>query len=511
MVGHRCATCGRLIRSDGNPAPGPGRCLCGTVIPSQPPDIGDADDLKVAPAEPPANSLLGSVSLSDLVPPESPSISTTSALAAQTTHRDSAVDEVVLDHWSRGEKLLLWGGLGVAVVAAAGFLLWFLVIHDARDADRLAGLGRRADTTLSLARDATAQGALDKHEAVPRVEGRQLSGSDVRGAVANIPLATRPTGQQEEAARQQAERQRQQAEAVASIADLESQAKALVDGGEFEQGVEKYQQALDLSKHVASPSAELATVIVRITQAKESASMKLDEQRRMEDASRKRAEEEKRLASIRASIKGTAWLTTKAGDRDPLRGLQILVLRDIGTRAQLLAMARVRAEGEKDRLARAKLKLAAAERQLEQAPQSKLAKEKYSNIKEEVELHQVALKFFQEQLEISGAAGDLPVDFRCAFMGRAAFESQNEAAVWETVCSQQLVGTARTDVDGKYSIRVPPGRYYLYAVFESSKGRATWFVPAVVLNAKDVGVDLQNDNASSIIPRELLLFAEESK
>ena len=73
-----------------------------------------------------------------------------------------------------------------------------------------------------------------------------------------------------------------------------------------------------------------------------------------------------------------------------------------------------------------------------------------------------------------------------------------EASLWIEICREQLLATAHTDVDGKYSIEVPGGHYYVYAAFESSNSEVEWFVPVTVGDVKDVSVDLHNENAARI-------------
>jgi hypothetical protein len=61
-----------------------------------------------------------------------------------------------------------------------------------------------------------------------------------------------------------------------------------------------------------------------------------------------------------------------------------------------------------------------------------------------------------------------------------------------------LVGQTHTDIDGKYSIELPGGGYYLYATFDSAYSRVDWFVPIRIGEAKDISVDLLNENAFRI-------------
>ncbi len=66
---------------------------------------------------------------------------------------------------------------------------------------------------------------------------------------------------------------------------------------------------------------------------------------------RKRREEENRLATIRASLKGRAWLAKQAGNRQALGGLEILVLKSRGNNEQAVAMLRSRLDEEREEVA----------------------------------------------------------------------------------------------------------------------------------------------------------------
>jgi hypothetical protein len=93
---------------------------------------------------------------------------------------------------------------------------------------------------------------------------------------------------------------------------------------------------------------------------------------------------------------------------------------------------------------------------------------------------------------------DAPVDMQHIFSLLSEEAGDGETTVWATICSQQLVGKVHADVDGKYSIDVSGGSYYLYATFESAYSQIIWFVPVTVAEPKDIAVDLHNENAVRI-------------
>ena len=100
--------------------------------------------------------------------------------------------------------------------------------------------------------------------------------------------------------------------------------------------------------------------------------------------------------------------------------------------------------------------------------------------------------------QASRMAPDAPVDIRRIFSLYSEEAGDEETKVWAAICGQQGAGRVHTDVDGRYSIEVPSGDYYLYAIFESSYSRVVWFVPVKVAEPKDMAVDLHNENALTI-------------
>ena len=118
-------------------------------------------------------------------------------------------------------------------------------------------------------------------------------------------------------------------------------------------------------------------------------------------------------------------------------------------------------------------------------------------------LREEAVKSIEKQIK---SAAETPatasVDMRSIFSLLSQECGEEETKVWAAICSQQLAGTVHTDVDGKYSVDVPGGYYYLYAEFESEYSEVVWFVPVKIGEPNDMAVDIHNENAVRIINKK---------
>ena len=82
--------------------------------------------------------------------------------------------------------------------------------------------------------------------------------------------------------------------------------------------------------------------------------------------------------------------------------------------------------------------------------------------------------------------------------GHVVSETQKEVGaklpLQGTICKE-----TKTNVEGKYLITdVDPGRYYIYASFESDSLWVEWLIPLEIKAGEEKSVDLDNDNAARI-------------
>ena len=99
-----------------------------------------------------------------------------------------------------------------------------------------------------------------------------------------------------------------------------------------------------------------------------------------------------------------------------------------------------------------------------------------------------------------------PVDMRRIFSVVSENAGEEENTTWNSICNQLLVEQTHTDVDGKYSIELPGGEYYLYAMFNSAYSKVDWLIPIRIGNKKDVTIDFHNENAFRIINKSDLEY-----
>jgi len=239
-------------------------------------------------------------------------------------------------------------------------------------------------------------------------------------------------------------------------------------------------------------------------------------------AARKRIEEEKRLASVKANIKGGAWLRKKAGNSEILRGLQITVVRAHATKEQFQAMLQALLVGKKQRLEAAKDVVTYWEKHGHNYG-SDFSKKKLEKAKQEVLNRELLVKDAEETIRKAATTTAKSVEIADIYSLYSGVlkESQNcvtiyhydvhndvldytikspehERSAWATICAEQAVANVHTDVDGKYKIEVSGGYYYIYAIFDSSYSEAEWFIPVKVIETNNITVDLHNENAASI-------------
>ena len=275
---------------------------------------------------------------------------------------------------------------------------------------------------------------------------------------------------------------------------------------------EKRRRADEESRRVA---AEAARKRAAVEAEQKRAAAEAERQQAPAKAERERVEEEKRLASIKAHIKGGAWLTKKSGSSESLRGLNIFVIRSCGTKQHFVRMLQTTlrlSEGEVERLKQLK------------KPHDK--EETAGFISKTEQLIDALQKDIRQASRVDTSVPDTKSIFNVLYLftkledekrrsdeiGRSILPnyrdlwteyfnskgSNEEASAFVDICREASVVAAHTDVDGKYSVEVAGGDYYLYAAFDSASSDVEWFVPVKIREAKDVSVDFHNDNATRI-------------
>jgi uncharacterized small protein (DUF1192 family) len=190
--------------------------------------------------------------------------------------------------------------------------------------------------------------------------------------------------------------------------------------------------------------------------------------------------------------KGGAWLTKKAGNSEPLRGLEITVLKPTveDENEEYLALLKARLERTQSRLKQKQAARASARYDFE----SEDAQEAINGCNSDI----VAIT-----AEIDRASKLPPsaaVDMARLYITTNEETELNDDAlkVWERVCAEHCVAVVHTDVDGKYQVDLPRGKYYFSAFFGSSNSMVKWLLP-VEVGRGELAVDFHNENALKIL------------
>jgi hypothetical protein len=284
---------------------------------------------------------------------------------------------------------------------------------------------------------------------------------------------------------------RQEADKLVKLQTLESQAQSLIKNGDLKNGIDKYQEALDFIPKNQTNNRKFTEAVGRISQAKIEATALLEQIHRKIEEEQKLEEQKQRLANMRATVNGGAWLTRKAGNSEPIRGLNIEAIKSQGKNDHLLAILQAYLEFEMLAL---------------KSPESEL-QEKIRTISRDSSAS-VDMLEIQRQYAINGILAKLAkrlveLEYKLGKVSRDKWIALNKAYMniritWESICLEQAVGSTHTDVDGKYRIELPVGSYYLYAAFESEYSSVDWFIPLQVLSNEEIKVDFSNENASRI-------------
>jgi hypothetical protein len=224
-----------------------------------------------------------------------------------------------------------------------------------------------------------------------------------------------------------------------------------------------------------------------------------ERERERQDQDRKQIEDEQRFASIRTKVTGGAWLTKKAGNSEPIRGLDLLVLKSPGSNEQLLTLLQAELAGSRDLLHKEEESAAFWEKAVQENPDNQYMADHVSTSKAAVSSRRWQVdKLEGLAAEASNSAKSAPVEMREMYNVVFSEAAVGGLSAWDTICRQQLAATGHTDVDGKYSIELQGGHYYLFAKFESAYSEVDWLIPLSVTEAKDIQLDLRNDNAGRI-------------
>lgn len=239
------------------------------------------------------------------------------------------------------------------------------------------------------------------------------------------------------------------------------------------------------------------------------------------------AAETERLASVRGSISGDAWLQRGTGDSYVLRGLRVYVCsasvprretdviaeslvkacRAATDRSPELAKPYFRISGEIGTTATERfLKLAialtmvsesiSAKYQSKAATESSDAIDVFKLVRATNSLVSMVDRSDRFMREIVTTGGNVPADYKLSEYVPKDVKSDE---LWPRVVAHLKVAQGETGIDGKYQIRdVKGGKYYLYAVYETNTSIAEWMIPVDIKQTGDITISLHNGTAAII-------------
>jgi tetratricopeptide (TPR) repeat protein len=375
------------------------------------------------------------------------------------------------------------------------FLMWLFVFRDKWENDNRLKIQQTSDLVISLIQSGKLEQGIAKYEELQTfVKNRRIKNPELRKVLSN---AQKAFGE--------AKFRLEEADKLVKLQTLEYRAKSFIENGDLQNGIAKYQEALDFIKKNQTNNPKFTETMGRISVAKREATELIEKVNRKIEEEQKLEEEKKRLANMRATVSGGAWLTRKSGSSEPVRGLRIVVLKSQGKNYHLLAILQAYLEFEK--------------LSLEISPENdEKNQESISNLQEEiitisrdrfadVDISKIRIqyKFYDTLAKLNKELAEYDLKEKQGEKWIALNKAYMKIRIpWEAICLEQAVGSTHTDVDGKYRIEIPVGSYYLYAAFESEYSSVDWFIPLQVLSNEEIKVDFHNENAFWIDNKDTL-------
>jgi len=398
--------------------------------------------------------------------------------------------ESTMEISSHSKSVAILGVITISLILILSvFCIWFFVLRDKWEKSNGPKILQTSHLVISLIQsDKYEQGIAKYEELQSFIKNRNFRSVELRNEISNARKSF-----------EEAKRRLDEADKFAKLKTLESQAQSLIKNGDLENGIVKYQEALDFTTNNQTSNAKFTEAIGRITLAKQKATELLEQVNRKREVEQKLEEEKKRLSNMRTIVTGGAWLTKKAGNSEPLRGLNIEVLKPQGRNEHLLAILqaylkfhRLTLEFRPERKKEEKDIEPEIQEKIRNISKDRTASIDMLEIQRQYSLYDILSKM-EKKLAKYGLREERKDEW--ITLSKAYIEIR---ITWEAICLEQSSGSIHTDVDGKYKIELPVGSYYLYAAFESEYSSVVWFIPLQVLSNEEIKIDFHNENASSI-------------
>lgn len=380
----------------------------------------------------------------------------------------------------------------VLAIVAIGFSGWYLLIRDTWEQDHAIQLHRLSLDVVMLADAGKESEALAKSDELKSMLGNRAIADSELAAVVSQAVERSVLIASTLEALQVADNERRIVETIRQTLNaLENKGGQREQLGNWESALVAYREALDAIKQRGPTDRAFAEDSRRITQSIERVEAALATQKQREQESAARVAEAAKLASMRATISGGAWVTRKAGSSDVLRGIEVFAAARWVDAAHTVEFHEAA--------------IAAGSAKLDEW-KAKLAEQEASSYEPLIWRTKELIALIEEQLKASreslAAARNAPPgtqsDLHVLAMRLPENPTVGEELAFYRIVAKNLRGSTHADIDGRYKLVVPGGDSCIVATFDSENSRIFWCEVVRVADDSDRTVDLRNSNAMSI-------------
>ncbi len=192
-------------------------------------------------------------------------------------------EEAETSAMSRNEKRVLIAGIGIPVLLAAAFFIWFFGIRDTWESDHRGDIVRLSEETVSLVRAKKSEASVRAYDELTRLIGnRKPKDVELQKSISEANAAIEPI-----------KRALSESANLIRLMTLEEKAKSLASSGDVKRAVATYSEALDLIQKCDTGNPEFARAVQRISGPKSLLEEQLAKTQ-AEEAQRREAEQKLR-------------------------------------------------------------------------------------------------------------------------------------------------------------------------------------------------------------------------
>lgn len=354
----------------------------------------------------------------------------------------------------------VWITLSVCAVLTIAFAVWYTALRDTWESDNAYRITELCHSIEQAAADRDEALVVSQHDTLTQLIGtRQLRNASLSAAVTKA-------NQQATPIRDAIVHRKKAEEEAADAAQFRNQlnnyaalATSLESEGKLEQAKSQLDAAIDLLSQRTDRTTRFGDIGDALASQRANVAAKIADLREQEQQERLRQEKAVKLASIKGSIEGGAWVTKKGGSSDILRGLKVCAIQSRCSSATSMIVINA------------------------------LAKQ---NMESNDDWEKTAAAFRSAPSGLS-----LPASAPILFLPSEPLTHSVQEAL-SSYLKQLQVAEATANIDGKFTLSVPGGEWFIFAEWQSSFSRIVWCVPVEITNEQPVHLDLSNENALTI-------------